>query len=209
METQNLWYDPKTGQFTTADPIGLASGETNLYGYASGDPINLSDPSGLCSIAPWKADSCLAEPAAKILDGVTGGISTQLAGEAFGFDPACTGWSDINIGLAAGFVGFGKFKTAARAARKTDRIKEHVTHRDLDAARRELDGEVVARRADGTPYDHVDEVRNAQRGLANRIDVLNRRLGNPNLTAAERADMQAELGEASRLLDHTEGYVPR
>lgn len=32
------WYDPATAQFITADPIGLASGETNLYRYASGDP---------------------------------------------------------------------------------------------------------------------------------------------------------------------------
>ncbi|HEX3590372.1 MAG TPA: polymorphic toxin type 28 domain-containing protein [Pseudonocardiaceae bacterium] len=48
---------------------------------------------------------------------------------------------------------------------KTDRLKEHLTDRDLDAARRELDGEVVATKSDGTPWDHVDEVQNAQRGL--------------------------------------------
>jgi RHS repeat-associated protein len=41
------WYDPATGQFITSDPIGHASGETNLYRYAAGDPANLADPSGL------------------------------------------------------------------------------------------------------------------------------------------------------------------
>jgi len=35
------------GTFTQEDPIGLAGG-LNLYGYAGGDPINFSDPFGLC-----------------------------------------------------------------------------------------------------------------------------------------------------------------
>ncbi len=98
---------------------------------------------------------------------------------------------------------------AAKGVTKTDRIKEHVTQRDLDAARRELNGEVVARQPDGTPFDHVGEVRDAQRGLLNRVDVLKRRLGRGGLTQSDRAGVEAELGEASRLLDRTEGYVPR
>lgn len=44
---RNRHYDPLTGQFTQPDPIGLAGG-LNLYGYAGGDPINFSDPFGLC-----------------------------------------------------------------------------------------------------------------------------------------------------------------
>jgi len=35
------------GLFTQEDPIGIAGG-LNLYGYAGGDPINFSDPFGLC-----------------------------------------------------------------------------------------------------------------------------------------------------------------
>jgi len=35
------------GPFTQPDPIGLAGG-LNLYGYAGGDPVNSSDPFGLC-----------------------------------------------------------------------------------------------------------------------------------------------------------------
>lgn len=34
--------------FTQEDPIGLAGG-LNLYGYAGGDPVNYSDPFGLCT----------------------------------------------------------------------------------------------------------------------------------------------------------------
>jgi RHS repeat-associated protein len=44
---RNRYYDPSTGRFTQEDPIGLAGG-LNLYGFASGDPVNFSDPFGLC-----------------------------------------------------------------------------------------------------------------------------------------------------------------
>jgi hypothetical protein len=91
----------------------------------------------------------------------------------------------------------------------TDRLKEHLTDRDLDAARRELDGEVVARKPDGTPWDHVHEVKDAQNGLIKRIGQLQRRLGWPGLSDEERPLLEQELSEASRLLDHSEQFVPR
>ncbi|WP_370302769.1 RHS repeat-associated core domain-containing protein [Rheinheimera baltica] len=40
-------YDPETGRWTASDPIGFAGGDTNLYGYVLGDPINFIDPTGL------------------------------------------------------------------------------------------------------------------------------------------------------------------
>jgi RHS repeat-associated protein len=48
---RNRYYDPASGQFTQQDPIGIAGG-LNLYGYANGDPINFSDPFGLCPDGP-------------------------------------------------------------------------------------------------------------------------------------------------------------
>ncbi len=47
-QTRNLQHDAARGRSTQQDPIGLAGG-LNLYGYAGGDPINRSDPFGLCS----------------------------------------------------------------------------------------------------------------------------------------------------------------
>jgi hypothetical protein len=41
------FYDSATGRFTQPDPIGLAGG-LNTYGFANGDPVNFSDPFGLC-----------------------------------------------------------------------------------------------------------------------------------------------------------------
>jgi RHS repeat-associated protein len=46
MYMRNRYYDPKTGQFTQTDPIGLAGG-LNSYGFASGDPVSYADPYGL------------------------------------------------------------------------------------------------------------------------------------------------------------------
>ena len=39
-------YDPKTGRWTSKDPIGFAGGAAGLYEYASGDPVNFIDPDG-------------------------------------------------------------------------------------------------------------------------------------------------------------------
>lgn len=47
------------GRLTQEDPIGLAGG-LNLYGYANGDPVNFSDPFGLCpdSLSTKEREDC-------------------------------------------------------------------------------------------------------------------------------------------------------
>ncbi len=42
-------YDPETGRFTARDPFLFAGGQTNLYAYSHGDPVNFRDPSGAIS----------------------------------------------------------------------------------------------------------------------------------------------------------------
>jgi RHS repeat-associated protein len=41
------YYDPATGQFTSADPDAATTGEP--YAYAGGDPVDATDPTGLCA----------------------------------------------------------------------------------------------------------------------------------------------------------------
>ncbi|OPZ27781.1 MAG: tRNA(Glu)-specific nuclease WapA precursor [Lentisphaerae bacterium ADurb.BinA184] len=40
------YYDPATHRFISADPVGLASGDTNLYRYVGNNPANATDPQG-------------------------------------------------------------------------------------------------------------------------------------------------------------------
>ncbi|SDK73687.1 RHS repeat-associated core domain-containing protein [Maridesulfovibrio ferrireducens] len=40
-------YDPTIGRFVTPDPIGLAGGDVDVYGYCLDDPINFHDRTGL------------------------------------------------------------------------------------------------------------------------------------------------------------------
>jgi RHS repeat-associated protein len=42
------YYDPRLGRFLEPDPLGQAPG-LNIYAYTGGDPLNLTDPLGLCA----------------------------------------------------------------------------------------------------------------------------------------------------------------
>jgi RHS repeat-associated protein len=97
---RNRYYEPATGQFTQEDPIGL-SGGMNLYGFANGDPVNFSDPFGLCPV-------CIAygifEIGASIYDATDLAVTgiKYLRGKASGAELSITAAS-----AAAGVVGFG------------------------------------------------------------------------------------------------------
>ena len=47
----NRYYDPNTGRYITADPIGLEGG-INLFGYVGGNPVNKVDIMGLGGCGP-------------------------------------------------------------------------------------------------------------------------------------------------------------
>lgn len=79
---------------------------------------------------------------------------------------------------------------------------EQIQH--LIAYARELAGEVVATKTDGSPFDHIDEVDNVIRGYKNRIDELKDLLADPNLSAAERSQIESLLGQRSKDLDNIE-----
>ncbi|MEK9502035.1 RHS repeat-associated core domain-containing protein [Gaopeijia maritima] len=105
---RNRYYDPATGQFTQQDPIGIAGG-MNLYGFANGDPVNFSDPFGLCPV-------CGVAGLAALGGGlVDAGI--QAAANALVGRPILEGTGRaFAFGAAAGVAGFGIGRWIGRGA---------------------------------------------------------------------------------------------
>jgi uncharacterized protein RhaS with RHS repeats len=57
---RNRFVDPVTGTFTQADPLGLGGG-LSAWGFVGGDPVNYSDPFGLCTDPTDPSCKSLAE----------------------------------------------------------------------------------------------------------------------------------------------------
>jgi RHS repeat-associated protein len=111
---RNRYYDPQTGRFTQEDPVGLAGG-LNLYGYAGGDPVNYSDPFGLC-VAVVDCPITIGTGtliAAGVLTAVT--VAALVDGE--GFADALDAGADA-VGDAFGAVlAFGKNRQLGKGLR--------------------------------------------------------------------------------------------
>jgi RHS repeat-associated protein len=95
---RNRYYDPVTGRFTQPDPIGLAGG-INDYGFAAGDPVNYSDPFGLCGEETDKAAQAnrtqsnvnCAQRLARDANGLTAEMRDEAAnGDAINVTPSVT-----------------------------------------------------------------------------------------------------------------------
>ncbi|HEY4307743.1 MAG TPA: RHS repeat-associated core domain-containing protein [Gemmatimonadaceae bacterium] len=89
---RNRYYDPSGGRFTQEDPIGIAGG-MNLYGYAGGDPINYTDPLGLC-------------PAVFMFAGPAVGGATAV----------WCGAEVVALGASAAFAWFNKSRTSGETS---------------------------------------------------------------------------------------------
>jgi RHS repeat-associated protein len=92
-------YDPETGRWTTKDPLGFASEETNLYQYAGGDPVNYIDSNG-------KWISLAIGTAFGALSGVIGGIAKGHSGWDLAKDALIGAGSGLVGGISSGLGGF-------------------------------------------------------------------------------------------------------
>ncbi len=72
-------YDPATGRFLQADPLGLGGGSTNVYAYVGNSPTNAVDPSGAFAI-PWPAAGPAALAAAEALETILVGAGIVEVG---------------------------------------------------------------------------------------------------------------------------------
>lgn len=96
------WYDPETGRWLSPDPIGLAGG-LNLYCFCGNDPVNRTDPSGLCSELKGVAKAGVAFA-------TSGGLLIALSGQLPPMPPQATAASIIGCWVGGGaLVVIGSF----------------------------------------------------------------------------------------------------
>ena len=213
-------YSPTLGRFLQVDPVGYEGGN-NLYAYVENDPVNRMDPTGQSALAICfspAAPICASPGAIFVAFGVVEGWVLSMAGPPI--DPANPPTLGGDISASDRYVSRNHNNpppdlpvafppSDPRRDTPTDRIvRDHLTERDLQAARIESRGGTVGNRSDGRPWNHIQEVRDAQGGLRNRIGQINRELGHPNLNTERREALQDELSKASRNLDRSRRYLP-
>jgi RHS repeat-associated protein len=74
------WYQPGTGNFTSVDPAVETTNEP--YEFAGDDPVNESDPTGLCVSTPF---GCIGPGPANGISGTLGSIGSGIKSFAIGF----------------------------------------------------------------------------------------------------------------------------
>lgn len=88
-------------------------------------------------------------------------------------------------------------------------INSQPNHNHYDAARREAKGEVVARKPDGTPFDHIADLTQAKDGLERIRKTLQREIAKPPDTITERGIevLLAKHKEVTKELDRLKGFL--
>ena len=117
--------------------------------------------------------------------------------------------------LAGVVGGIGKFGDEAaeivtgygRYVRRVDNYKHALDPNHVRAAAKEKAGEILKRKPDGAPFDHLGETRRAMAGAKDHIINLKKHLSDPNLSQADRAVIEEELRLLSRMLDQAEGIL--
>ncbi|MEV6496139.1 putative T7SS-secreted protein [Streptomyces prunicolor] len=88
-------------------------------------------------------------------------------------------------------------------------INSQPNHNHYSAARREANGEVVARKPDGTPFDHITDLKQARNGLDNIRRILDRELQSPPDTITDRGIevLERKRKETISELDRLNGFM--
>jgi RHS repeat-associated protein len=98
------YYNPATARFTSQDPTGMAGSGINLYQYAGGDPVDFTDPTGLCFILSCSTYNSIGNAYTGAVDTYTGGL-TIAARSAMGLAQPNFSSSAYEGGAVVGAVG--------------------------------------------------------------------------------------------------------
>ncbi len=105
------YFNPSLQRFISEDPLGQQGG-INVYAYAFNDPVDLTDPFGLCG-TPWdrvklglKGAGQLLVAGGKIVEGVAGiAAAPETGGLSLALSYYALGSVFQNLGTAAGDIG--------------------------------------------------------------------------------------------------------
>ncbi|MFT7579318.1 MAG: RHS repeat-associated protein [Myxococcota bacterium] len=117
-------YDAAVGRFISEDPLGFDAGDSNLYGYAGGNPLSFVDPRGtsVASVVGAAIDQGMAlldkgkklislrQPPGSALGSVLKGLAI-IASVVLGGAPSF-------LGIIADFFGFGSLFTKIQTVAK-------------------------------------------------------------------------------------------
>jgi RHS repeat-associated protein len=203
---RNRYYDPSTGRFTQEDPIGLAGG-LNLYGFAAGDPVNLSDPFGLCPVPQL----CAAALGAAIGAGgrlIFNAVTDRPLGEGVLESAAAGAIAGATFGLAApeataAFFGRAAVQVAIDAAPVAAAAGKTIPFKDFPSWGREIVG--WGSKAEGA-FERMHEMTTSEALAINPEKVKIARafyskvfLDNPNNNAAAaRVQLMDRIAELQR-----------
>ena len=96
----NRYYDPTVGQFTSIDPMVIATGQA--YSYTGGDPVNEIDPLGTCVFC-WSTIKSVTSTGLTVISVVGSVTSTVASAVAVG----CAVVGQLECTGAAEAVAFG------------------------------------------------------------------------------------------------------
>ncbi len=98
-------YDPEGGRWTVKDPLGLRAGDTNVFRYAAGDPINLLDMNGLAPGAAFRTCTSAAWDALNTINARSisenreyGGLIFEKDGKFYATEPVVGSEQDVRPG---------------------------------------------------------------------------------------------------------------
>jgi RHS repeat-associated protein len=86
------YYSFTMGRFISQDPMGLNGGTVNVYEYAADNPLDYSDPSGLCLI-----DAICPDISTQDIVNASAGIGDELLSPLPGIDPGP--WAREQLGI--------------------------------------------------------------------------------------------------------------